>query len=279
MRRALKYAVLLPVGVVALAMLAFEVMRPPPPPYRANDPVRADPLASLEFPALLARLRDDAERGRDADLASHSDLIEAIQQHGMNVGEETRVERAKEIEGPLSTKWQRGIPWAMVAAYLERGVDADRLRAVYLSYERYGEWANERRMRVVERSGRDVTVAVDGEEKILGMTIGAKWRYVARPIERGRARIIVCRMVPAPDSEHIVDSRGLMVAFPEGDGVHFVEASVSIVDNGLRTLPAAVEAFLTRRSSSDIRSRTDGLRHHGRDVPQSALAGASEPAK
>ena len=249
-----------PVAVAKPSSPAATTTGPLPP----RPPSSVDPLDSLSFQDLIATLRARAESGEDKDLASHADLLAAIEKHGMNVEEKAAVRRAKEVEQAIGSKWKDGTAFCTVTCYVEPGAQAPLVCKAYSSYEHYQEWTGRPDVQLVSREGPDSIAAANGVRSgPFGLKFGAKWRFRSHPITRGRASINVVRMVPSADTEHMRETRSLLVAFPEEGGARVTEVSASDVDIDT---PAVIGGIAISIAIKDVRERATNLRSRWQEV-------------
>ena len=224
----------------------------------APAPAAPVPLDSLEFADLVAALRARAESGADRELAGHADLLGAIERLGLQAAQKPIVRRADWVEQGIASKYPGGTAFATVATYLEPGADPDRVQRAYMTYERYPEWTGKPDVQLVAREGADAIASANGVRSgPFGLKFGARWRFRAHPVVRGRARINVVSMVPSSDTEHMREMRTLLVAFPEDGGSRVVEASASDVDIDAPPLFGGVAMQIAMK---DVRERAANLR-------------------
>lgn len=236
------------------------------PPATSGARPASDPLQGLDFTDLIQTLRSRAASGADRELAEHVDLLAAIENHGLDATQETKVYRAKEVESAIAARWKGGTSFSTVSTYFEPAADAERVRRVYLSYDRYQEWTGKPDVSLMSREGGDAIAFANGVRNgPFGLKFGAKWRFRAHPIVRGKAFINVIRMVDAPDTEHMRETRSLLVACQEPGGCRVVEVTASSVDFDTPPLLGGIAMSI---ATKDVRERAASLRSRWRELPR-----------
>jgi hypothetical protein len=188
--------------------------------------------------------------------------MEAIDRLGPDAPEDTAIVRDKEHEAATTAAHGRGTALAATASFFEPGGEAAALRRVFLDFDRTLELTGKAGTRLVSRSGPVSLGETDATRKILWLTYSARWRFEARELDRGSARLFVSTTVPWDGTDHVLESRGLFLAVPERGGVRVAHATVSAVDFEIPGIARGAAASLAER---EIRERVDGLRAHWRE--------------
>jgi hypothetical protein len=177
-------------------------------------------------------------------------------------GDDVAIVRLPSLEAVERARPGAGTAFATFSGHFTPEADPDALRAAYLDFDRLEEWTGKAGTRVVAREGDDVIVSSDAVRRVLGTEFGARWRFRARPLSRGDARVTVTRLVPAETNAHMLATRGVLVAFPERGGTRVAEVAASALD---WTVPALLKGIASNAALSEMRARHEGVRAHWRE--------------
>jgi hypothetical protein len=211
---------------------------------------------------VVAKLSRDAVLGREPELADHIDLLAAMEHALVGAGDALVIQRLPANETEERLRPGVGTAFVSFSSYFEPDADPDALRAAYLDFDRLEEWTGKPGTRVVAREGDDVVAESDAIRRVLGKEFGARWRFRARPLSRGKARLTVTRLVAAPTNAHMIATRGVLVAFPERGGTRVAEVAASALD---WTVPALLKGVASTAAFAEMRARHDGVRAHWRE--------------
>lgn len=234
-----------------------------PAPISASTPAAApNPAAPRTFRETVTDLLREALAGRDRDLAPYADLLEEIDRLPPEAPERTTVVRDAERERAVVAAQGKGTALASIATFFERAGDAAALRRVFLDFDRSPELTGKPGTRLVSRTGPVSLGESDATRKVLWLSFSARWRFEARELDRGTARLFVSAMTPWEGTDHVLESRGVFVAVPERDGVRVAHAVVSAVDFAI---PAIARGAAVSMAEREVRDRVDALRAHWRE--------------
>lgn len=271
MRRALRRvgtaAAILGASLV-LGEVALRLMRPAdraiPRPV-AGSTGTAPPARSLH--EVVERLR--AAGAADPDVGSHQDLLDAVVAHGFDDDGAIRASNVPEIEGAVRTRVGAGFPWATVASYRSTRRDAALVSAVHRAYHLFRAWKVDDAVSGTVRPDGSVEARVDSNAPFVGPV---RYTFEARPVRREGAWVTLQSMLGARERKGVLESRGIVIAFPVGAGVDVVEAACTVIDKEIPPSAfarRAIEAFSLRdiqRRLSSLKELTERLA--GPDVAQ-----------
>ena len=219
----------------------------------------AVPATAIE---LVKGLRRRAATGAEPDLAPVVDLLDAAIAALSAASTEVTLTRLKDIEALEKARTGVGTGFSSLATYLEAGADADALRRAYLDFDRVGEYTGKPGTTTLRREG-DVTIGrTDAVRKVLTMEFGARWTFRAKSLDRGVARILVMSLAAAPDTAHMLATRGMMIAIPTRAGVLVAEANASHVDF---EVPGVLKGTAESLARKETLARIGGIRAHWSD--------------
>jgi hypothetical protein len=244
---------------------------PPPPvasvaapgvPAPAPLAPRAPPCAARTFEEVLAALARDAASGADPALSGHADLLDEVARLAPPAGEKTRIVRLPEAEARAVERAGRGTAFARATTYVEAGAPPEALRRATMDYDRLAEWTGHPGTRVLSRDGGTAVCETDAVRSFLALSFGVKWRFEAKALDRGEARVVVTRMVQPEVAEHVLLARSVWVGVPVAGGTRVVEVSSSAVDYDV---PGLVRGVAEGSAKKEMLARTAGIRGHWRE--------------
>ena len=264
-----------PAGPLSPSSRLSPAIRPAPAPTVEPTPPRIDPPVTpivsvapvaaswpATAPEFFAELRRRAASGQETDLASLVDLLDAVIAALPAANEVVAQTRLKDIEEVERERVGRGLAWATISTYVQPDADATAMRAAYLDFDRVGEYTGKPGTKTLGRVG-DVTIGkTDAIRKLLTLEFGARWTFRAKSLDRGGARIIVTTMADAPDTSHMVATRGFMIAFPTRRGLLVAEANASLVDF---EVPGILKGTAESMARKETLARINGMRTHWRE--------------
>ena len=243
------------------ACVAVPANPPPPAPARSAPPA-PPPASPRTFRETVADLVREARAGRDRDLAPHVDLLEAIDRLSPEASERTTITRDEAREREATAAHGHGTALACVASFVEPGGDAAALRRVFLDFDRNAEFTGKPGTRLLARTGSVSIGETDATRRVLWLTFSARWRFEARELDRGAARVFVSAATPWDGAQHVLESRGVFVAVPEAGGVRVAHSTLSVVDF---EVPGIARGAAVSMAEREVRERVDALRGHWRE--------------
>lgn len=198
----------------------------------------------------------------DPVYAEHLDLLDAALEALPRADATLRLVRHPGLEASARARTGRGTAFAAVTTWVEADGDARAIRDAHLDVGRVPAYTGRPGTTLLERRGDETYARSDGVRRFLGAQVGARWRFVARAVDRGAARGIVTRQVPHEETEGMIETRGLMLAVPGEGGVRVVEVSASVLDV---TVPPMVEGLAAAAALREMRARAEGIRAHWRE--------------